>query len=97
MIELRAKVGSRGQIVIPKAIREMFQIHAEEIMIFRVEKDEILIRKEDGAEILKKLFSLFPDKLTEPEDVDWKEMKDSMYEERMKRTLNNDESEDVGS
>ena len=45
MITIKAKVGTRGQIVIPKPIREMFQIHAGEDMFFRVENNEILMTR----------------------------------------------------
>lgn len=71
--------------MIPKAIREMFDIQAEDTMIFRVEKDEIVIRKEDGAEIIKKLLSLFPDKLPEPENIDWDELHYSQFEDDLKK------------
>lgn len=75
MLEIRSKVGSRGQVVIPKPIRDMFRIHAGERMSFRVEDNEIVMRKEEGAKVLGRLFSRFEEKLDEPGKIDW----DALY------------------
>ena len=80
MIEIRAKVGSRGQIVIPKPIREMFQIHSGENMFFRVENNEIIIRKEEGIKILNRMLDRFEEKKPEPKDINWKELYYSQFE-----------------
>ncbi|MDP7494590.1 MAG: AbrB/MazE/SpoVT family DNA-binding domain-containing protein [Candidatus Undinarchaeales archaeon] len=80
MLEIRSKVGSRGQIVIPKPIRDMFQIHSGERMSFRVENNEILMRKEDGAKILRRIFNRFEDKEPEPSKIDWDELYYSQFD-----------------
>ena len=79
--EIRAKVGTRGQVVIPRPIREMFQIHAGESMYFRVENNEIMIRKEEGEKILNRLLSIFEEKMPEPEKMEWKGLYYSQFEE----------------
>jgi len=81
MIELKAKVGSRGQIVIPKPIRDMFQIHPDEKVSFRVENNEILIRKENGEEILQRILTLFEKKKPLPKNIDWDELYYSQFGE----------------
>ena len=80
MLEIKAKVGSRGQVVIPKPIRDMFQIHAGEDMYFRVENSEILIRKEEGAKVLNRMVNRFQDKMPEPRKINWKELYYSQFE-----------------
>ena len=71
MLELKAKIGTRGQVVIPKPIRDMFQIRAGEYVFFRVSKDDILIRKGAGIEKLEHTVNHIEDKEPEPEDMDW--------------------------
>ncbi len=80
MIGLKAKVGSRGQIVIPKPIRDMFNIHPEDRVSFRVENNEIIVQKEDGKKVLERMLSRFKKKMPEPEKIDWDELYYSMYE-----------------
>ena len=80
MIELKVKVGSRGQIVIPKPIREMFHIKAGESIFFRVENDEILIRKEKGLKILKRMLNRIKNKGEEPKKIDWKSLYYSQFD-----------------
>ncbi|MCK4614906.1 MAG: AbrB/MazE/SpoVT family DNA-binding domain-containing protein [Thermoplasmata archaeon] len=80
MIVLKAKVGSRGQIVIPKPIRDMFHIHPDEKVSFRVENDEIKIRKEGGNKALERMLTRFDKKLPEPGEIDWGQLYYSQYE-----------------
>ena len=72
MLEIKAKVGSRGQIVIPKPIREMFHIQAGENMFFRVEKKDIYIRKQEGKKILNDMLERIENKKKEPKNINWK-------------------------
>ena len=81
MIEIKVKVGSRGQIVIPKPIREIFNITAGEHMFFRVQQNKIQIRKEEGQEILKNMLHRIKEKKNEPKHIDWKEMYYSQFDE----------------
>ncbi len=71
MSGLKAKVGTRGQIVIPKPIRDLFHIHPGEGVMFRVSNDEILIRKENGEDVLKRMLNRIKEKEPEPEKIDW--------------------------
>ena len=81
MIEIKVKVGSRGQIVIPKPIREMFHITNGEYMFFRVQQNKIQIRKEEGQKILENMLQRIKEKKKEPKHVDWKEMYYSQFED----------------
>ena len=84
MVELKAKVGTRGQVVIPKAIREECNIHANDTVSFHVKNDHIEVRLEEDVDILERLFSRFPEKLPEPESSDLDELAYSQIEERLK-------------
>lgn len=73
LLEIKAKVGSRGQIVIPKPIREMFHIQPGENMFFSVIKKDIHIRKQEGTKILNDMISRIEKKKAEPKNINWKE------------------------
>jgi len=81
MLELKAKIGTRGQVVIPKPIRELFQIHAGEDVFFRVSNDEILVRKGPGRKILDRLLHRIKNKTPEPKKIDWDVEYYSQFEE----------------
>ncbi len=74
MIKLKAKVGKRGQVVIPKPIRDMFNIHPANEVSFRVEDDKIIIESRDPETIFNEYVSEI-EKKEEPKDIDW----DSKY------------------
>lgn len=80
MLEIKAKVGSRGQIVIPKPIREMLHIKPGENMFFRVEKKDILIRKQEGKKLLNDMLNRIENKKKEPKNIDWKEKYYSQFD-----------------
>ncbi len=70
MIRLQSKIGERGQVVIPKPIREMFNLNSGETVSFRVEDDKIIIESKEGDEILDEYLSEI-EKKKEPEEIDW--------------------------
>jgi AbrB family looped-hinge helix DNA binding protein len=39
------KIGERGQVTIPKSLRERFGLHAETEVEFRVVRDQIVLQK----------------------------------------------------
>lgn len=69
-IEIEAKVGQRGQVVIPKAIREAYELRPGTTVTFSVEDDKIVIKNADDA--LDEYLSAIP-KREEPDSVDWDE------------------------
>ncbi len=52
---IAARISKKGQIVIPKAIRDKFGLKAGDIIIFRVEKGRIImeVSRERMTDILK--------------------------------------------
>jgi AbrB family looped-hinge helix DNA binding protein len=84
MIQLEAKVGGRGQAVIPKPIRDQMGIHAGDKVSFRIEEGRIVVEKVDPEELLEELFGAY-EKRELAEDVDWDREHGARYEERFGR------------
>lgn len=74
-LEIEAKIGQRGQVVIPKPIREAYDLRPGETVRFGIEDGRIVIRgNEDGLEA----FLGANEKRPEPKTIDW----DERYAER---------------
>lgn len=74
-LEIEAKIGQRGQVVIPKPIREAYDLRPGETVRFGIEDDRIVIRGNEGA---LQAFLATNEKRPEPEEIDW----DEQYAER---------------
>ena len=74
-IEIEATVGQRGQVVIPKPIRDAYDLRPGTTVRFGIEDGRIVIRGNEGAleEFLEAV-----EKRPEPEAIDW----DDYYGER---------------
>lgn len=71
-IQLIAKVGEKGQVVIPKPIRDKLHINKDSEVVFEMVNEQILIqRKKDGEQILKEFTSLLKNKIKLPKHIDW--------------------------
>ncbi len=57
MIEEEMRVGPKGQVVIPRALRKALKIHPGSKVIFKVEGDKVVLRKPEGdtAAILERI------------------------------------------
>ena len=69
MLKLKSKVGPKGQVVIPKPIRDMQKILTGQEVYFTVENGEIVIKKADYREILEMFRS--GKKVKAPKHIDW--------------------------
>lgn len=69
-IEIEAKIGQRGQVVIPKPIREAYDLRPGETVRFGIEDGRIVIR---GNEDVLDAFLEANEKRPEPETIDWDE------------------------
>jgi len=75
---IKRKVGPKGQVVIPKDVRELLNIKPGSEVLIEVRNDEIIIRSNlNGQEFLKK-FIATPKKLTKK--IDFKHLYDKQYE-----------------
>lgn len=77
-IELESKVGKRGQVVIPKALRDALNIRPGMKLSFRAEGDKLIVSS--GGDVLEDYLSEIP-KRPEPEDMDWDEEYYSQFED----------------
>ncbi|PSG96909.1 hypothetical protein BRD56_08120 [Thermoplasmatales archaeon SW_10_69_26] len=89
MIDLEAKVGARGQAVIPKPIRDQMGIQPGDQVSFRIEDGRIVVEKVDPDELLDEFLSAY-EKRQLPEDVDWDREHGSQYDQRFDRARQED-------
>lgn len=53
-MKIRREIGEKGQVVIPKDIREFLGLKSKEKVFFEVRNDEVILKKEqDPKEFLK--------------------------------------------
>jgi len=71
---LRARVGEKGQVVIPKPIRDQFAITPQSDVDFTVEDNQIVIQKKDPEQLYQDLI-FNPSRKKMPKNIDW----DAMY------------------
>jgi len=57
MLEIRMRVGPKGQVVIPKVLRDAFKIGPGTEVTFSVEEDKIVMRatRRDTADVLDRI------------------------------------------
>lgn len=70
MLQLDAKVGQKGQAVIPKPIRDRFGIRPGDRVYFRVEDDRIVVETKSADEWLDEFLNAC-EKRPMPDDIDW--------------------------
>lgn len=85
MIHLEAKVGARGQAVIPKPIRDQMGIQPGDQVSFTIEEGRIVVEKVDPDELLEEFLGAY-EKRALPEDIDWDREHGSQYERRFERS-----------
>lgn len=69
-VEIESKVGAKGQVVIPKPIRDEYGLKEGTSVTFSVEDGEVVVRKADA--VLEEFVDEF-EKREEPDEVDWDE------------------------
>ncbi len=81
-IQLHATIGEKGQVVIPKPIRDMFHLRPFTEIVFDVEQEKIILKKkQDGLKILEDYLSAVKNKKQPPKKIDWDALYYSQYEE----------------
>ncbi|MDG6225007.1 MAG: AbrB/MazE/SpoVT family DNA-binding domain-containing protein [Candidatus Thermoplasmatota archaeon] len=71
MITLHSKVGERGQVVIPKPIRDMLKIQPNDELFFLVEENRIVIEQRTPEEIVEEYLSVVKEKKRLDGRIDW--------------------------
>lgn len=78
-LEIERKVGSKGQIVIPKEIRRITGIKPQMKVYVGIEKEKVVIRPR-GREVIEEFLNIVPEKYKKVLKVkDW----DRWYEEEL--------------
>lgn len=78
IVIFRRKVGPKGQIVIPKDIRDLLNINPGSEVVIELNKKGITIRPAENTNTFLKNFFKTSKKL--PEKVDFKKILDEQYE-----------------
>lgn len=77
-------VGKKGQVTIPKEIREKFGLKEGEKVVFEVRGDEIVLRPEKrGIDYVEELTSIVEKKLEAPEPAELKRLYYEQIEKRL--------------
>ncbi|MBO8180206.1 MAG: AbrB/MazE/SpoVT family DNA-binding domain-containing protein [Archaeoglobus sp.] len=77
-------VGKKGQVTIPKEIREKFGLKEGEKVVFEVRGDEIIIRPDkSGSDYVEEFVSIVKKKLKAPEPAELKRLYYGQIEERL--------------
>lgn len=79
-ILLKARVGEKGQIVIPKPIREQLHIEKDTELEVSLDDEKIIMRKKKDLEILHEIFNA-TQKMKLPKHIDWDTVMYSQFEQ----------------
>ncbi|MEA3201362.1 MAG: Antidote-toxin recognition MazE, bacterial antitoxin [Thermoplasmata archaeon] len=66
-----ARVGEKGQAVIPKSVRDAAGIAPGDTLAFHVEDGKVIIEKAFRGHVVDEMRSLVPRKRKEPARIDW--------------------------
>jgi len=81
MVGIKTKIGEKGQIVIPKPIRDKFNLDKNTEVIVDEKGDDIIIRKKKSdLEIYDEYVNEFKNKIKLPDKIDWSKELYSRYE-----------------
>lgn len=73
-------IGERGQIVLPKKLRDRFNLKPGKKVVFEVKQDIIIIKPEDNPEHFVQEFTSVPRKLKRISVKDIKKVLEEQYE-----------------
>ncbi len=85
MVELKVRLGPKGQIVIPKILRDQYKLYPKNEVIIKEDKEGIIIKKPD-EDIVKKLRTI-AERINKNKKIklNAKEIKEMLYEQYEKR------------
>lgn len=73
MVRLKAPVGTKGQVVIPKPVRDQLHIRPGGSVYFDLADGRVYLEPENVDEFLEELFTAIPKRRIDPE-TDWGEI-----------------------
>ena len=77
-LKLKSKIGPKGQVVVPKPIRDAFGFEPGSEVYFHTEREKVVIEKKSGKQILEELLNRCPRKKL-PDKIDWDKVYDSHF------------------
>ncbi len=72
-LKLGGTVGEKGQVVIPKHIRDILGIMPRSNVLFSIEENKIIIERKIQSEILTEFLTATPKRIKFSKKVDWDE------------------------
>lgn len=79
-MKVKGKVGPKGQVVMPKELREKFKISPGDEVSFDATEDAIIVHPpRDPGELVDELLGLVKGKKRLPKRVDWDELYYSQF------------------
>ena len=69
-MKLKSKVGEKGQVVIPKPIRDTLGIRSGEDVLFSLNGEQAIIEKKDSKKVFREFVEALP-KRNLPRKIDW--------------------------
>lgn len=82
-LQLNAKVGEKGQVVIPKPIREQLSIHPDTEVVFDVEEEKIFLKKKyNSLNIFEDFINAVKKKKSSSKNIDWDKEYYSQFEQK---------------
>ena len=82
-LKLKSKIGSEGQVVIPKPIRDALGLTQGNEVCFLTERDNIIIKTFRGKDAINDFINAV-EKRPAPKKIDWGGLYYSQIKERMK-------------
>ena len=81
-MEIIREIGEKGQVVIPKDIREMLRIKDNDKIIFKVKESEVIIKRKDENvdKFLEEFFTIARTKGKDLTLKDLKKIEDESYD-----------------
>ena len=73
-MRLKAKVGPKFQVVIPKEFRDALRIRKGDVVVFELRDGELLLKRHSGGKTVEELFTLIPEERKLKEKVNLKEI-----------------------
>ncbi len=84
MVELKVRLGSKGQVVIPKILRDSYKLYPKQEVIISEREEGVLIKKQD-TDIIEKLKELAREASKKRGGKPFKYKKEDFYEQYEKK------------
>ena len=89
MVGIKMKIGPKGQVVIPKQLRDELSLHTNDTVQFELEDNKIILTKsakKDPIKLLLEVKRLATRKITKADlkKIDWHKLYEEQFEHRNK-------------